>query len=78
MFTLRVEWTRCGQTEYSVHECNTYQRQQRAADGRTVITMDQDTSEPRELLLEGDQVVYVMNQQGNTIDTIRTKRRPPT
>lgn len=76
MFTLRVEWVRGGETEYSMHECGTYQKQRQAADGRVVITMDQDGAEPHDLILEADQVVYVMNASGKTVDTIRQRARP--
>jgi hypothetical protein len=69
MFVLRIEWKRAGEPEHSMHECSEYtvQRQQ----GRTVITMDPNADAPRELVLDGAQVVYAMNEQGRTVDTIR-------
>lgn len=72
-FTLRVEWERGGETEYTMYECMTYQKQRQAADGRIVITLDQDTDTPRELLLDEGHTVYVMNAQGQTCDTIRNQ-----
>lgn len=75
MFTLRVEWKRAGEVEYSMHECSEYSVQKQAADGRTVVAMDQGTPEPRDLLLEAGQVVYVMNASGKTVDTIGKKKR---
>lgn len=71
MFTLRIEWKRAGETEHSMHECNEYSVQQVA--GRTTITMDQGTDKPRELVVDGASVLYAMNEQGRTVDTIRTK-----
>lgn len=74
MFTLRVEWQRRGQTEYSMHQCSEYQVQIEAASGHTIVAMDGNTPAPRELILESGQIVYVMNEAGKTVDTIRQKR----
>lgn len=74
MFTLRVEWQRGGETEYSMHQCTEYQVQIEAKGGRTIVAMDGNTPAPRELILESGQVVFVMNEQGKTVDTIRQKR----
>lgn len=78
MFTIRVEWQRGGETEYSMHQCATFQKQTHAADGRVVLAMDQDTDQPRDLILEPDHVVYIMNAEGRTIDTIRQQPRKTT
>ena len=73
MFTLRIEWDRAGEKEHSLKECSDYTVQQQG--GRTVITMDPDTDAPRELILDGGQVVYAMNEQGRTVDTIGKPER---
>lgn len=72
MITLRVEWKRGDVLEHSMHECSEYLVQYRG--GRTVITLDQGRPEPAELVLDGAQTVYAMNEHGKTIDTIRPQK----
>lgn len=76
MLTLRLEWERGGKLEHSMHECTEYMVQTQA--GRTVITLNQGGAEPTELVLDGSQTVYAMNEHGKTIDKIKpikTERR---
>lgn len=69
MFTLRLEWQRRGESEHSMHECREYQVQREA--GRTIVTLDPNGSDPRELIVDSAAVIYVMNSSGQTVDTIR-------
>lgn len=81
MFTLRLEWIRSGEKEHSMHQAEDYQVQRAGANdehgigARTVITLNPDSDTPKELVLDGHQVVYVMNEAGQTVDTIRNQRR---
>lgn len=73
MITLRIEWTRGGTKEHSIHSCSEYQVQQ---DGdRTVVTLEQGSERPRELILDGSMIVYAMNETGKTVDVIDPKKR---
>lgn len=81
MFTLRLEWSRNGKREHSMHQAEEYlvqhagENDEHGLGARTVITLNPDADEPKELTLDGSQVVYVMNEQGQTVDTIRNPRR---
>lgn len=78
MFTFRLEWTRGGKREHSMHQAEEYQVQHEGADdtagigARKVITLNPDSDTPKQLILDGKtQVVYVMNDAGQTVDRIR-------
>lgn len=58
-----------GVDEHSLHECDEYQVQTRG--GRTVITLNQGGDQPRELILDGNMIVYAMNRDGKTVDVIK-------
>ncbi len=73
MLTLRVEWTRRGRDEHSIHECTEYQVQY--IGGRTVVTLEQGSDAPHELIIDGNMVVYAMNEHGKTVDVIRPRRK---
>lgn len=81
MFTLRVQWVRSGATEHSMHQAESYQVQRvdanddRGMGARTVIALFNPDKDPSELVLDGHQVCYVMNEQGQTIDTIRNQKQ---
>lgn len=81
MFTLRLEWSRNGTREHSMHQARKYlvqhagEADEHGIGMRTIITLNPDTEDVEELILDGAQVVYVMNEQGQTVDTIRNPRR---
>lgn len=81
MFTLRLEWSRNGTREHSMHQARKYlvqhsgEQDDRGFGSRTMITLDPGTDDQEELILDGSQVVYVMNEQGQTVDTIRNQPR---
>lgn len=75
MLTLKLVWTRKGKQEHSIHECHEYLVQIRQS-GRKVLTLDQNTDNPHELILDG-QTVYAMNEEGRTIDVIRPEKGKP-
>lgn len=80
MFTLRLEWVRAGEKEHSMHQAMDYQVQRQGANddrgmgARTVIALNPGSEDPVELVLDGHQVCYVMNEQGQTVDTIRNQK----
>ena len=47
----------------------------RGMGARTVIALFNPDKDPTELVLDGHQVCYVMNEQGQTIDTIRNQKQ---
>lgn len=81
MFTLRVEWVRGGSKEHSMHGAHSYQVQhvdandERGMGCRTVITLFDPDKDPEELVLDGHHICFVMNEQGQTVDTIRNQKQ---
>lgn len=81
MFTFQVQWVRNGREEHSGHQADSYQVQhvdandERGMGCRTVITLFNPDKDPEELVLDGHHVCYIMNEQGQTVDTIRNQKK---